>query len=220
MADPRRAGLAWWAMASAVNKCTAPAGPAASATRTADGLGQQDDPRVPLPYPHNPGHGLGMEPSKTATLRRPVIDAHGLGRCTVCEGGPTGGGKAAEEGGLRCGERCGAGKWMGMPPRRTLCTGGATPPRPPPLPSPLPCPPPPPPKGGLRPTVSRGGSWRPEPRSSSPSRDLVALLDRGPLLVLTPKGCSTSARSAIPPDATHAVVCAGRSLRDQIFFFC
>ena len=48
---------------------------------------------------------------------------------------------------------------------------GAPPPIAPPRP-PLQCPPPPPPRG-LRPTVSWGGSWRPEPRGRPPRAPVV-----------------------------------------------
>ena len=71
---------------------------------------------------------------------------------------------------------------------------GAPPPSPlldPPSNAPPPPPPPPPPPRGLRPTVSMGGSWRPEPRGRPPRGSNPA------------QGCSRQATLAILCSRRH-----------------
>ena len=62
------------------------------------------------------------------------------------------------------------------------------PPRPPPPIRPSLNPPPPPPRG-LRPTVSWGGSWRPEPRGCPPRGILLSCTSSRNLLFLNPGVC-------------------------------
>ena len=82
------------------------------------------------------------------------------------------------------------------PPKSTLPEPPPpiAPPRTPP-PMPPPPPPPPPPPRGLRPTVSWGGSWRPEPRGRPPR---VFFMKHTPpagssAFMLGTKGCSQAA---------------------------
>ena len=82
------------------------------------------------------------------------------------------------------------------------------PPRPPP---PMPPPPPPPPPRGLRPTVSWGGSWRPEPRGRPPRGQPPRTSNRQP---------PQTANRQPPPSANRQLPTANRHQPPTIVQCC